>query len=73
MIKRFKLSKKDYKQILAQIISVLEVEERAIIEIPIDDHEIINTVIRELREHDISTIYGENTEEIIRLIIEKRK
>jgi len=72
LIKRYMLSKTNYKTILPQIISSIQSSEKIILEISIEEHYIINDIIKHLRNYGLSVVYGDNNDEIIRLLVIKR-
>jgi SAM-dependent MidA family methyltransferase len=72
LIKRYMLSKTNYRTILSQIISSIQSNEKIILEISIDEHYMINDIIKYLRHYGLSVVYGDNNNEIIRLLVIKR-
>ncbi|MGC9147889.1 MAG: hypothetical protein ACP5GI_00355 [Sulfolobales archaeon] len=72
MIKKYVVSKANYKTIISQIVSSIQSNEKVVLEISMNEYYIINEVIKYLRSHGLSVVDGDNNDEIIKLFVVKR-
>jgi len=72
LIKKYVVSKANYKTIISQIVSSIQSNEKVVLEISMNEYYIINEVIKYLRSHGLSVVDGDNNDEIIKLFVVKR-